>query len=98
MFRLESSASVAPMPSERAGWKSKLPPEIEKLEPTEYAGMPPEYEKQSVVMLGNKEVIILHYYVEKGLYMVADKIDHPGKTPAYPVSPAQLRSIEGMPH
>jgi len=73
--------------------KREMPkPEEYDVQPSEYAGQEPEYESQSVMFTtSGRKVIILSYFKEEGLYVVAN-IDEAGThSPAYKVSPDKLK-------
>jgi hypothetical protein len=96
MFQFDTQRNEKPQSSEGSRPRFKLPPEIENLLPTEYAGKPAEYEKEA--WNGNTKVIILHYFIDKGWYLVADKVDRPGNVPGRFVSPNDLRKVDEKTH
>jgi len=68
-------------------------PEEYDIHSSEYAGQEPEYENKSVMFTtSGRKVIILSYFKEEGLYVVANIDDEAGtRSPAYKVSPDKLK-------
>ncbi|MFA5777378.1 MAG: hypothetical protein WC906_02990 [Parcubacteria group bacterium] len=64
-------------------------------EKSEYAGKEPEYENKSVMLTSEgKKVTILNYQQDKGLYVVMNLDEVEMHSPAYRISPGELRKIE----
>src|SRR3989338_9551412 len=67
-----------------------LMPSRDESEPTEYAGREPEFPNKSVVVTDEgKEVIIVGYLIDKGLYVIAGKAK-----PLFRISPGRFRPKE----